>query len=282
MRILVVNCNTSTVITEVIAAGARAAATPGTEIIAVQPGWGPASAEGYYESLVTATAVLDTVLGTSETFDAVVMAGYGEHGREGVRQVLDVPVVDITEASALLAVLVSHRFGVVTTVASTLAGIEDSLRSAGLWERCAGVRATAVPVVTIHDDAEASVELLVEQGRDLLAAGADSLVLGCAGFAGLDRRMEAALGVPVFDSVASGVALAEDLVHLGKRTSKKGPFAGPDPAKGWTGWRPGSGRHPDQPVPAGAGDRHAEHSRATTRGTGAEQLRERPAVAHRR
>jgi len=238
MRILVVNCNTSSEITRVIAAGARAAASAGTDIVAVQPSWGPASAEGYYESFMTAAAVIDTVLTTDEEFDAVVMAGYGEHGREGVRQVLDVPVVDITEASAMLAMLVSHRYGVVTTVASTIAGIKDSLSTAGLLGRCVGVRATSVPVTLIHDDADGCVQLLAEEGRALLAAGADALVLGCAGFAGLDRRLEEVLGVPVLDSVASGVALAEDLVQLRKSTSSAGPFASPDTTKVWAGGRP--------------------------------------------
>lgn len=64
---------------------------------------------------MTAAAVLDAVLTYDGPFDVVIMAGYGEHGREGMRQVLDVPVVDITEASAQFACLVSYRFGVATT-----------------------------------------------------------------------------------------------------------------------------------------------------------------------
>jgi len=61
MRVLVVNCNTSARMTAGITAVARAAAHPGTEIIGTQPSWGPESAEGYYESFITAAAVLDVL-----------------------------------------------------------------------------------------------------------------------------------------------------------------------------------------------------------------------------
>ena len=61
MRILVVNCNTSAAITEEIAVIARAVASPGTAIVATQPSWGVESAEGFYESFITAAAVLDVL-----------------------------------------------------------------------------------------------------------------------------------------------------------------------------------------------------------------------------
>lgn len=252
MRLLVVNCNTSAEVTGIIAANAAAVARPGTEIVGIQPSWGPESAEGYFESFVSAAAVLDAIMTFDGPFDAVVMAGYGEHGREGARQLLRQPVIDVTEASAQLACLVSHRFGVVTTLPTTIAGIEDSVRNAGLAGRCAGVAATGIPVLTIHADEGQSVTVLAGAAQTLLAAGADAIVLGCAGFAGLDRALEERLGVPVLDGVASAVVMAEGLVSLGKRTSKAGPFASPDAAKTWTGW-PVSGRPPapaTAPAPA--------------------------------
>ncbi|WP_431907561.1 aspartate/glutamate racemase family protein [Amycolatopsis thermoflava] len=236
MRVLVVNCNTSNGMTAAITAIARDAAAPGTTVIGAQPSWGPASAEGYYESFISAAAVLDLLASTAEVFDAVVMAGFGEHGREGARQLLDVPVVDITEAAAQLACLLGSRFGVVTTVRNALVPIEESLLTAGLAHRCAGVRACEVDVLGLHDDPDATTTALIAQGRLLLAAGADVLVLGCAGMAGLDRRLERVLGVPVVDGVAAAVKLCEALVGLGKLTSKAGPYSPPSPVKNRPGW----------------------------------------------
>ncbi|BBB02312.1 putative racemase [Actinacidiphila reveromycinica] len=227
MRVLVVNCNTSTAMTEGIAAVASAAARPGTVILAVQPSWGVESAEGYYDSFISAAAVLDLLSTTTEEFDAVVMAGFGEHGREGARQLLRVPVVDITEAAAQLACLLGSDYGVVTTVPQAVAPVRDSLRAAGLLQRCVGVRACDIGVLALDADVERTADALAAEGRRLLEAGADVLVLGCAGMAGLDARLEAALGVPVVDGVAAAVALAEALVGLGKNTTAAGPYTPP-------------------------------------------------------
>ncbi|WP_284742486.1 aspartate/glutamate racemase family protein, partial [Amycolatopsis sp. RTGN1] len=72
MRIVVTNCNTTEAMTKEIEAGARAAASPGTEILARTPRWGPESAEGWLDSFLSAAAVLDLLRGLDEPFDAVV------------------------------------------------------------------------------------------------------------------------------------------------------------------------------------------------------------------
>lgn len=236
MRILVVNCNTDTEMTTTIAAGARRAAHPDTEVVATQPAWGPSSAEGYYESLITAAAVLDTLARTAVRFDGVVMAGYGEHGREGARQLLDVPVVDITEASAQLATLLSHRYGVVTTTEAAVASITDSLTLAGLMSRCSGIVASGVAVSDAGAGRPATMDTVARAARRVLAGGADAVVLGCAGFTGLDAELERRLGVPVIDPVAAGVVVCESLIRLGKRTSTSGPFRPPRSGKRFVGW----------------------------------------------
>ena len=61
MRIAVVNCNTTESMTETAAARARLAVGPGTEIVAITPSWGVASAEGWYDSFLSAAAVLHTL-----------------------------------------------------------------------------------------------------------------------------------------------------------------------------------------------------------------------------
>ncbi|MFG1648151.1 aspartate/glutamate racemase family protein, partial [Amycolatopsis sp. NPDC049252] len=80
MRIVVTNCNTTEGMTKEIEAGARAAASPGTEILARTPKWGPESAEGWLDSFLSAAAVLDLLRGLEEPFDAVVGGGGGGAG----------------------------------------------------------------------------------------------------------------------------------------------------------------------------------------------------------
>ncbi|KPI12086.1 hypothetical protein OK074_2707 [Actinobacteria bacterium OK074] len=107
--IAVVNCNTSTTMTETIAEGARAVALPGTRILPLTPTWGVASAEGWFDSFLSAAAVLDLLQNLDQPVDGVVMAGFGEHGREGARELLDVPVVDGVSCAVALVESLAHR-----------------------------------------------------------------------------------------------------------------------------------------------------------------------------
>ncbi|HCX86117.1 MAG TPA: Asp/Glu/hydantoin racemase [Micrococcales bacterium] len=218
-----------------IAAGARAVASPGTTILPLQPRWGPRSAEGFYDSFVSAAAVLDLLVTTSEPFDAVVMAGYGEHGREGVRELLDVPVVDITEAAAMHAMLLGHRYGVVTTLARVRGQISDSLLTAGLAARCVAIEATELPVLEVAHDLERTVAAFEDAGRRAIAAGADALCLGCAGFTAVRDLLVDRLGVPVVDGVTAGVLMAEGLLAAGSGVPRTGPYDAPL-AKDRPGW----------------------------------------------
>lgn len=228
MRILVVNVNTTESMTEVIAATARSAATQGTEIVPLTPLFGAESVEGNYESYLAAVAVQEVVRDYDQQFDAVIQAGYGEHGREGLQELLHVPVVDITEAAASTAMYLGHRYSVVTTLDRTVPLIEDRLLVAGLLSRCASVRASGLSVLELEEDAERTVNAIVgESIRAVREDHAEVICLGCGGMAGLAERVTEATGVPVVDGVAAAVAVAESLVRLRLSTSKVRTYAPP-------------------------------------------------------
>ena len=145
MKILVVNVNTTVSMTEAIAASARSVASPGTEIIGLTPTFGAESVEGNFESYLAAVGVMDVVTRYQGEYDAVVQAGFGEHGREGLQELLDVPVVDITEAAGHVASLIGHKYSVVTTLDRAVPLIEDRLKLAGLDARCASCAPAACP-----------------------------------------------------------------------------------------------------------------------------------------
>ena len=236
MRILVANVNTTQSMTDSIAAQARQAALPETEIVGLTPRFGADSCEGNFESYLAAIAVMDRVLSYPEPFDAVIQAGYGEHGREGLQELLDVPVVDITEAAASTAMFLGHKYSVITTLDRAVPLIEDRLKLAGLDARCASVRASGMAVLELEEDPQRAVEAIIEQA--LLAVREDKaevIVLGCGGMAGLDEEIRKRAGVPVVDGVAAAVTIAESLVRLRLSTSKVRTYATPRP-KTVVGW----------------------------------------------
>ena len=231
MRILVLNPNTTTGMTASIRTIAEASASPGTEIVATEPLWGPESIEGHFEGYLSAAAVLDRLTTIEEPFDALVMAGFGEPGREGAQELLDVPVLDITECAAQLAMLLGHSYGIVTTLDRAVPQIQDRLLTAGLLQRCAAVRGTGLGVLELEEDEDRTVEAVVSTARRLVEEdGAEVVCLGCGGMAGLQEKVSASLGgVPVVDGVAAAVKFAEAAVGLGLSTSKVRSFAPPRP-----------------------------------------------------
>lgn len=236
MRILVANVNTTQSMTNAIAAQARRAALPGTEIVGITPRFGADSCEGNFESYLAAVAVMDAVTRYDGEFDAVVQAGYGEHGREGLQELLDVPVVDITEAAAATAMYLGHKYSVVTTLDRTVPLIEDRLKLAGLDARCASIRASGMAVLELEADPQRAVEAIVAEAEWAVREDkAEVIVLGCGGMAELEERIRERCGVPVVDGVAAAVTAAESLVRLGLTTSKVRTFAKPRPKKvsGW-------------------------------------------------
>ncbi|WP_433238714.1 aspartate/glutamate racemase family protein [Streptosporangium sp. CA-135522] len=236
MRILIVNVNTTASMTDTIRAQAAAYASPGVEIVGLTPSFGPESVEGNFESYLAAVAVMDRVVRYDEPYDAVIQAGYGEHGREGLQELLDVPVVDITEAAAQVAMLIGRTYSVVTTLERSVAQIEDRLRLAGLAGRCASIRASGLSVLELDGNPGRAVDAIVAEARKAVVDDrAEVICLGCGGMAGLDRKITAATGVPVVDGVAASVALAEGLVRLGLTTSKVRTYATPR-SKTVTGW----------------------------------------------
>lgn len=238
MRILVVNVNTTESMTASIGAQAAAVAAPGTEIVPLTPLFGAESVEGNYESYLAAIAVMETVRRYPGPFDAVIQAGYGEHGREGLQELLDVPVVDITEAAASTAMFLGHRYSVVTTLDRTVPLIEDRLKLAGLSDRCASVRASGMAVLDLERDPEAAVEAIArEAARAVEDDRAEVVCLGCGGMAGLMERVRERTGTPVVDGVAAAVTIAEGLVRMGLSTSKVRTYAPPRP-KAFRAWPP--------------------------------------------
>lgn len=236
MKIIVVNVNTSESMTRSIDLAAKRYASSGTEIVTLQPSFGADGVDCNFESYISAVGVMDRIMAYEQPYDGVVMAGFGEHGRDGLQELIDQPVVEICEASAHVAMLIGRKYSVVTTLQRSVSAIEDRLKISGLSDRCASVRANGMTTQEVDHDPERAMETIVEQaGKAVQEDFAEVICLGCAGMAGLEDRITSTLGVPVIDGVGAAVQLVEMLVDLKLRTSKTLTYARPE-AKPITGW----------------------------------------------
>ena len=227
MRILLVNPNTTASMTAKLAAAARRVAAVGTEIVAVNPSYGPASIEGYYDEAFAVPGMLE-LIAKAPDFDGYVIGCFDDTGLDAARALAAAPVVGIGEAAFHVASLLAGKFSVVTTLARSIPAIEHNLVRYGLAARCAKVRASDVAVLDLEQEgSNARAKLSAEIGRAIAQDGCDAIVLGCAGMVDLAESLSEQHGLPVIDGAAAAVKLCEALAALGLKTGKRGGYAKP-------------------------------------------------------
>jgi allantoin racemase len=231
MKILVINPNTTASMTEHIGGAARRAASPDTEIVAVNPVHGPVSIEGYFDEAMSLAGLLE-VIRRNPDCDAVVIACFDDTGLDAARCLTDRPVIGIGEAAYHFASMIANKFSVVTTLARSVPALEHNLARYGLSARCARVRSSEVAVLELEKPgSDARRKISAEIGLALAQDRAEAIVLGCAGMASLANDLAAEHGLPVLDGVSCAVRMAEAMAGLGLRTSRLGGYAPPPASK---------------------------------------------------
>lgn len=228
MRIRVINPNTTVAMTAVIELAARQGASDPRAIEAVTSRMGPASIESHYEEALAVPGVLELISeGELEGVDGYVVACFGDPGLDAARELARGPVIGIAEAAMHAATLVGRHFGVVTTLSRTIGRAQELAHRYGAADACIGIRGCEVSVLDLENPLSNARMLVLEQCRQLVDLGADSIVLGCAGMAEFFRWLAAELGVPVIDGVSVATGMVEALVRSGLRTSERSEYAAP-------------------------------------------------------
>lgn len=225
MRILVANANTTQAITDLCAASARNAASPGTEIVPATPRFGPAVISTRAENAIASHAILDLLAEHAGAVDAVVLAVSHDTALDAARQMMPCPVVGMTEAACLAAHALGARYGLMT-----LGGIEmyrELIARHGLSARLAGLAGVDATPPEVLADPDGVARKVAAAIGGLVEAGADSIVLGGAVMAGMEPRLRDASPVPLLDGIACGVRLAEALAGLRAPKPRSGTMAAP-------------------------------------------------------
>ena len=227
--IQLINPNTSQPMTDNMATAAKAVASAGTRILAVNPQSGVGSIEGHFDEAIAAVGVLQQIhLGRQQHVDGHIIACFGDPGLLAARELASGPVLGIAEAAMHLATMVSTRFSIVTTLPRTVIIARHLLQQYGFTDHCAAIRTIDLPVLALEESSAVAGERIREQCR--LAMQQDNsgaVVLGCGGMAGLADQLTSELGIPVIDGVTAAVKLMESLLSLRLTTSKHGDLAYP-------------------------------------------------------
>ena len=235
MHIRVINPNTTASMTALIEANARAVIGPGGTLDAVTSAMGPASIESHYDEALAVPGVLAAVAaGERAGVDGYVLACFSDPGLDAAREVASGPVVGVAEAAMHAATMIGRAFSVVTTLSRTRGRAHDLAARYAPAGACRGVHACDIPVLALDGDPAVLPRVVALARAALDRDGSDVIVLGCAGLADLAAAVEAELGVPVIDGVATATVLVQSLVTLRLRTSRRDEYARP-PVKPYSG-----------------------------------------------
>lgn len=235
MRLLIVNPNTSDEVTDLIAAEAARSAGPETRLDVRTAPRGVQYIETRLESLIAAGAVAEVVADAFQDDagrpDAVVVAAFGDPGMPALKELVDVPVVGITEAALCAAALQGTRFSVIAISPRITAWYRDCVESFGFGSRLASIRSITEELNGIGTVQQDFAETLVAlANRAVCEDGADVVILAGAPLAGLARDVAHRISVPVVDGISAGVRLAEAVAGLACGTHRAGSYTCP-PAK---------------------------------------------------
>jgi allantoin racemase len=235
VKLLFANPNTTTAVTDRIAAVARAAASPGTQIVAVTGRTGVPYIATRADAVIGARVALELLAEYADGCDAAVVAAFADPGVGAGRELLSIPVIGMAEAAMLTACMLGRRFSIVTFATAMGPWYRECVDYNGLSGRLASIRCVSGGFRDIDTVQEEKSDALVEACRLAVEQDeADVVILGGAPLAGLAARVAGLVPVPLVDGVVAAVRQAEVLAALHVRKAVRGTFRRPD-AKPVTG-----------------------------------------------
>ncbi|MDB5370125.1 MAG: putative hydantoin racemase [Roseomonas sp.] len=205
-RILVINPNSSHSCTAGIAQSLLPFAAPGRppfEVISL-PG-GPPAIVTWRDWFGVAEPLCRMV--EQEPALAYIIACVSDPAIEALRTVTERPVLGPFRSAVAAALVRAERFGIIAFVEPSKARQRRVLQSMGVETRLAASIALNLPMETLTDPTAAR-HALCGTARQLVAAGAEAVILGCAGMAGHRAAVEDAAGVPVIEPCQAAAAQA--------------------------------------------------------------------------
>ena len=206
-RILVINPNTSEVVTADMAQSVAGMNRNGTfKIECVTLRDGPAAVQTQADVARAASAAARCI--AAEPAAAYVVACYSDPGVLLARELSSSPVLGIGEASMMTAMTMGERFGIIAILPASVRRQQRHVRMLGFDARYAGSRDIGVGVRDLATDPE-TLPRMITAGKWLRdERQADVVILGCAGMARHRSHIEQALGIPVIEPSRAAVAMA--------------------------------------------------------------------------
>lgn len=205
-RILVINPNSTRSCTQGIEAalsGFRAPGLPHFEVTQLEGG--PPAIITWRDWSSVAEPLCQ--LAEREQAAAWIIACVSDPGVDALRTVTRAPVFGPLRSAIAAALARADRFGIIAFADPSIQRQRRTLAAMGVEGRIAGHIPLNLPMASLTDPSAARAPL-IEAARRIKAAGAEAVILGCAGMAGHRAAVEAAVGLAVIEPCQAAAALA--------------------------------------------------------------------------
>ena len=230
MRILILNPNMTEAMTQRLTRTAAGVAAPETVISQATATRGFPYISSRAEAQIAGAIALEMLAERQGQFDAAIIAAFGDPGLIAAREIFDEPVIGMSEAAVLTALMLGKRFGIVSFAARMAPWYEECVEMHGLMGRCAGMFCLDEPFTSVAEVAGEKSEALVGLSARAIVAGADVVILAGAPLAGLAAEVAHRVPVPLVDQMQAALKQAETLATLKPLKARTGRFQRP-PAK---------------------------------------------------
>ena len=229
MKIMVINPNSSKEMTGAIRKVLEKIKRPDTELTVTCPEKGPIEISSAYDETIASFYMMDLIRqANQEKYDAVIVACFSDPGLVAAKEVSDILVVGIQEATMHVAATLGYKFSILTPGAKRIPSKYNDAWRNKLPNSLASVRPLGMTVTETEAKPELAQERILDVARKAVEEDhAEVIVLGCAGMVGYAEKAAEELGVVVLDPTSTAFKYTEAIVDLGVSHSKRALFATP-------------------------------------------------------
>lgn len=210
MRIMFINPNSTSSMTDKVVESAKRVANADVLVLGRTNCSGPPSIQGVLDGEAALPGLLAEIdAAADDAVDVIIIACFDDTGIEEIQARYDTPVIGIGQAAFHACALLGKSFSVVTTLSVAVPVIQSNIERYGFAGFCKNVRASEVPVLDLEKAGSDAEEIVsAEISAALSEDNCDAIVLGCAGMTDLAARLQEKHKVPVIDGVMAATGLA--------------------------------------------------------------------------
>ena len=203
-KVLLINPNTTELITQRALEAARSFASDGTVFEGVTGTFGVPIINSRTDDVIGSYCAIDLAAKYAAQFDGILLAVSFDSGLYELREMLSIPVTGFTESAIRKACKLGQRYSLISFAARTQPLYEALVRKYGMDNRLASVRCMAALTPSDMQRTDVLIKRVTHEVEEAVRHdGAEVAVLCATAFAGLANRIT--VEIPVVDGIEAAV-----------------------------------------------------------------------------